>query len=370
MSGAGAAGAPTRRRRRRAPPGSTPGTLIADPDAQRPRVRIIGYGPDDLEERTIERIEEIEPLIGRWPVTWVNVEGLADLDLIRGLGALFGLHRLALEDVVNVHQRAKVEEYEDHLFIVTRMVEANAAPETEQMTLFLDERCLLTFQERHGDGFDPIRERIRGHRGQIRSMGPDYLAYALLDAVIDGYFPVLEAYGEELEEIEDAVMSAPESAQVGEIHGLKRDLLSLRRAVWPQREMIHGLGRDGLRYVSDQTRIYLRDCYDHTVQLIDVLETYREIASGLVDIYLSSVSARMNEVMKVLTIIATIFIPLGFVASVYGMNFDPDVSPWNMPELRWAFGYPMALGIMTLVALGLLAYFRAKGWLGGPRLRR
>jgi magnesium transporter len=231
--------------------------------------------------------------------------------------------------------------------------------------MFLNDRILLTFQERPGDCFDLVRDRIRKRRGQIRNRGADYLTYALLDAVIDGYFPVLEACGERLETLETSVIAEPSRDQVVQVHDMKRDLLSLRRAVWPQREMVNALTRDSTAFVSDQTQVYLRDCYDHTVQLMDMVETYREIASGLLDIYLSSVGTKMNEIMKVLTIIATIFIPLSFIAGLYGMNFDPKASPWNMPELAWYWGYPVALALMLAVALGLLVYFRRKGWIGG-----
>ncbi len=353
------------RRIRRAPPGASPGTLIADPSAAAPRIRLIAYGPDALEDHDVARVEELNSVIGEWPVTWINVDGLADLDLIRRLGELFGIHGLALEDVVNVHQRPKVEQYEDHAFIVTRMIHGEQAPESEQIALFLGEHFLLTFQERSGDCFDPVRERLRQRRGRIRERKADYLAYALLDAVIDGYFPVLEIYGERLENLEDAVTESPSGRQVGEIHAIKRDLLALRRVVWPQREMVNALTRDSSNFVTEGTLPYLRDCYDHTIQLMDLVETYREIASGLVDIYLSSVSARMNEVMKVLTIIATVFMPLGFIAGVYGMNFDRAASPWNMPELGWYWGYPFVLALMTGIAVGLVFYFRSKNWIGG-----
>ncbi len=351
--------------RRRTPPGSSPGTLIADPGARRPVVRVIGYGTADLEESEAASLDDIARIRGKWPVTWVNVDGLGDLEFLRALGEMFGLHRLALEDVVNVHQRPKVEEYEDHLFIVSRMVAVNDPPHTEQIAMFLGDGYLLTFQERSGDCFDPVRERIRRHRGQIREVGADYLAYALLDAVIDGYFPVLEAYGEELEILEDRVLAAPHRDHVVTIHELKRNLLALRRAIWPQREMISALARNAAKQITEPTRLYLRDCYDHIIQLIDILETFREVASGLVDVYLSSVSARMNEIMKVLTIIATIFIPLSFITGLYGMNFRTDLSPWNMPELSWYFGYPLALGLMAAVAGVLLYFFWRRGWLGG-----
>ncbi len=363
--------APSRRKlptsARAAPPGSAPGTLIPSPLATKPVINVIGYGGESVEERQITDIRELESLVGKSPVTWVNVDGLGDVEIVRELGEVFGLHRLTLEDVINVHQRPKVEDFSDHAFIVTRMIGRQTAPETEQVSMILGDGFLLTFQERPGDCFDLVRERIRKHRGVIRENKADYLAYALLDAVLDGYFPVLEAYGERLEELETRVTADPRSARAGDIHNLKRDLLLLRRAVWPQRDMINGLSRKASPFVSDQTEVYLRDCYDHAIQLMDILEIYREVASGLVDVYLSSMSARMNEVMKVLTIIATIFIPLSFIASVYGMNFDRSVSPWNMPELRWYLGYPFALGLMAVLAGGLLYHFRRRGWIGPAR---
>ena len=350
--------------KRSAPPGSAPGTLIADPSATAPDVHLLAYGADSVEEHDIEEVGEIRSLVGTAPVIWVNVDGLGDIEVIRELGEIFGLHRLTLEDVINVHQRPKVENYADHTFIITRIIDRDFAPDTEQMSMVLGEGFLLTFQERKGDCFDLVRERIRKHRGVIRESKADYLAYALIDAATDNYFSVLEAYGERLEALEIAVMAEPSPSQIGEIHDLRRDLLLLRRSVWPQRDMIGELTRRSSPFVSESTEIYLRDCHDHAFQIMDILETYREIAFGLVDVYLSSMSARMNEIMKVLTIIATIFIPLGFIASVYGMNFDADVSPWNMPELRWYFGYPFALGLMALLAGGLLYHFRRKGWFG------
>ena len=239
--------------------------------------------------------------------------------------------------------------------------------------MFLGAQFLLTFQERPGDCFEPIRARLRSGRAKIRDRQADYLAYALLDAVIDGYFPVLEAMGERLEVLEDRVIARPADIEAAEIHEIKRDLLLLRRTVWPQREMVNALTRETSPYVTDQTRLYLRDCYDHTIQLMDIVETYREIATGLIDVYLSSVSTRLNEIMKVLTIIATIFIPLGFITGIYGMNFDRGASPWNMPELGWYWGYPVVVGLMAGLALGMLYYFYRIGWIlggGGKDSRR
>ena len=356
-------------RKRRVPPGASPGTLVADPTAFQPTVRLIAYGPDDLEEVEIGDLQELEPLIGKHAVTWIDIIGLGNLDLIRRLGEMFKLHGLALEDVVNLHQRPKLEDYAEHAFIVTRMIEDGPSPTPEQVSMFLGERFLLTFQERPGDCFEPVRARLRSSRGQIRSRRADYLAYALLDAVIDGYFPVLEALGERLEVLEDRVITRPADMEAAQIHEIKRELLLLRRAIWPQREMVNALSRETSPYVTDQTRPYLRDCYDHTIQLMDIVETYREIATGLVDVYLSSVSTRLNEIMKVLTIIATIFIPLGFITGIYGMNFDRGASPWNMPELGWYWGYPVVVALMAVLALWMLYYFYRKGWILGSGKR-
>jgi len=354
----------------RAPPGSSPGLLIADPDSPPPIIRVIAYGPEEIVEKTIEDLAEAEALIGRTPVAWINVDGLGDVDTIERIGKMFGVHRLALEDVVRVHQRPKVEEYPEHTFIVLRIPQMNGRVDTEQLSIFLGSNYVLTFQERHGDCFDPVRERLRLHRGRIRESGCDYLAYALLDAAIDAYFPVLETYGEEIEDLEDVLTEHAGREIANRVHQVKRDLLTLRRAIWPLREMVNTLIRDRSPHITESTAIYLRDCYDHAIQLLDIVETYRDIASGLLELYLSSVSTRLNEVMKVLTIIATIFIPLGFIASIYGMNFDGDASPYNMPELGWSFGYPFALGLMAVVGFGLLYFFYRSGWLGRPRKTR
>lgn len=356
--------------KRRTPAGAPPGTLIVDPSANKSKLQVIGYGPDEFEELEVSKAKDIGPLMERWPVVWVNVDGLADLDLIRDLGAKFDLHSLALEDIVNAHQRPKVEEYADKTFIVARMVHREQEHLTSQVSLFLCEGVLLTFLERSGDCFELVRNRIRKHRSLIRERKADYLAYSLLDSLIDEYFPVLEDYGERLEDLEATVLESLSSDHIAQIHHLKRDLLTIRRAVWPMREMINALTRDTIPHVQEQTRFYLRDCYDHTIQLMDVVEVYREIATGLIDVYLSSSSARMNEIMKMLTIIATIFMPLGFIASLYGMNFDPSVSPWNMPELGWYFGYPYALLIMATIAGGMFWFFWRKGWIGKNRDRQ
>ena len=350
--------------RRRTSPGATPGSIAVDPEARQSVVRVIAYDAGQFEDREIRSLDQLQEFLDRWPVTWLNVEGLGNAATIQKIGTVFRLHKLALEDVVNVHQRAKVEDYQDHLFITARMVEFSGSLETEQISFFLGKNFVLTFQERPGDCLEPVRERIRKGQGQIRQSGADYLAYALLDAIIDNYFPVLEHYTERIEELDEQVTAGDAPRTIARIHSLRRDLLLLRRTIWPHREAINALARDPNPLISGDTRLFLRDCADHTVQIIDLVETYREMCSDLRDYCLSAVSNRMNEIMNVLTVIATIFIPLSFIAGVYGMNFDPAVSPWNMPELKWFLGYPFALASMLLVAGGMLYFFRRRGWLG------
>ncbi len=348
----------------RTPPGTAPGTLIIDPQAPRPQIHLIAYGPESVIEQEIEDVQSLSRYLSHHPVTWINVEGLGDASVLAKIGEIFGVHRLAMEDVVNVHQRAKVEQYQNHYFIVARIPRAEGRLESEQLSLFLGKDYLLTFQERQVDCFESVRSRIRKTGGRIRNTGADYLAYALLDSIIDSYFPVLENYGERIEMLEDEVLVHATSEVMSQIHDARRDLISLRRLVWPLREAISALTREPTPLISEDTRIYLRDCYDHTIQIIDLLENHRDVAASLMEVYLSRISHRMNEVMKILTIFTTIFIPLGFIAGVYGMNFEREGSPWNMPELGWRFGYSFALGLMLVVAVSMLLFFRRKGWLG------
>ena len=353
-----------RRPAQRAPAGSAPGTLATPPAGAAPTtVRMIAYGPERLTEATIAAVSDLDRVEPGAQVTWIDVQGLGDLDVLRALGERFGLHPLALADIVHPNQRAKVEDYEAHLFIVVRMPNLDDRLWTEQLSMIVGAGFVVTFQEQPGDCFDEVRERLREGKGRIRAEGADYLAYTLLDALIDSYFPLLERYGEALDAIEREVVATPDAGHLTRIHVLKRDLLELRRALWPMREVTSQLLRDDVAFIGASTRLFLRDCADHVFQLMDMVEIDRELASSLIDLHLSSLSMRMNETMKVLTIIATIFIPLGFIAGVYGMNFDRSVSPFNMPELGWYLGYPFALGLMLAVALGLLAYFRRKGWL-------
>lgn len=352
-----------KKNRHRHPPGTPPGTIAIDPQSPRPQLRVMAYGPSGFVERDITDLAELANLRAASAVLWLDVQGLGDAAIVEALGSVFGLHRLALEDVVNVHQRSKVEVYEGNVFVVVRQPEAERPLVTEQVSLFLGSDFVLSFQDRPGDCFDPVRARLR-REGPIRSRGADYLLYALVDATVDSWFPVLERYGEALETAEDTILGSPRQRVIGEVHELRRDFLALRRAVWPLRDALGVLYRDSTPLISADTRVYLRDCYDHSVQIIDLLENSRELSAELTDLYLSMVSYRMNAVMKVLTIISTIFLPLSFIAGVYGMNFDTSISRWNMPELGWPFGYPLVLGLMAGIAVGFLLYFRRKGWLG------
>jgi magnesium transporter len=347
-------------------PGTLPGTLHINSDATPSILVLIDYDEASATRVQLPTPEDCVPYLDSKSVSWVDVRGLGSEDVLQRLGVVFRLHPLALEDLVNVPQRPKIEEYDDQLLIITRMVmplRQGHGCVTEQVSFILGQHYLLTVQEEpERDTFRSVRDRIRTCKGTIRKHGADYLAYALIDTIIDGFFPVLEAYGEQIEELEAEVVASPTRQTLEKIHILKRELLHLRRAIWPQRDALNSLIRDGNDLISDEVRIYLRDCYDHAVQVLDMVETYRELAASLMDVYLSSVSNRMNEVMKLLTVISSIFIPLTFIAGVYGMNFDPQASPWNMPELQWYYGYPLCWTLMLSSATGLIVFFWKRGW--------
>jgi magnesium transporter len=345
---------------RRSLPGSAPGTLIVDPNAPKPVIHVMEYGIDHMVEKDVDDVQAIRPFLSQWPVTWINVAGLGDLSVITKLGEIFNLHRLALEDVINVHQRPKVEQYKNYCYIVLRAVRDVEGFASEQVSIFLGKNFVLSFQEQPGNYFDPVLTRVREGKGRTRTAGPDHLMYALVDALIDGYFPVLEHYGEKLESLEDAIVAQPTGRFFEQIHEMRHSLLSLRRAAWPLRETMNTLHREPIPLIDEEERIYLRDCYDHVVQIIDLLENYRDVTSGLMEVYLSSISNRTNEIMKVLTILTAVFIPMTLIAGIYGMNFK------HLPELEWRWGYPFAIGLMLLFAAGLLLYFKARGWLGSP----
>jgi len=348
--------------RRRVTPGSSPGGFVLDPTAPPTQIEVMAFDLNNLLEQQLEGAGHLEPVLGRHALSWVNVDGLGDEAELREVARVFGMHHLALEDVVHVNQRPKVEAFGDQLFVVLRMPRGEDGMDTEQFSLMLGKGFVVSFQEHPGDCLDPVRKRIRDARPRIRGGGSGYLAYALLDAVVDAYFPVLERIGDRLEELEQRILTGSDDRALEELHGLKRDLTTLRRFVWPMRETLSGLSRLEHPLLSEEAKVHLRDTHDHAIQLLDIVESYRDVGSGLMDLYLTQVSNRMNEVMKVLTIISTIFIPLSFLAGLYGMNFDRG-SRWNMPELGWALGYPALLVTMAVIAGGLILYFKRRGWL-------
>jgi magnesium transporter len=335
-------------------------------------LRLFRYGPDELAEGEVDLdgLAATAAASGRHSVSWFDFVGVGHGPSLTAIGEVFDLHPLVVEDIANTYQRPKADTYEDHVFIVLRVPYGGSSPDLEQIGMIVGPGLVLTFQERAGDCFEPVRERLRTGRVRLRGSGSDYLAYALIDAAIDSFFPILEHHGERLEDLEQAVLHASSPETLAEVQRAKRDLLRLRRSLWPYRELIGVLSREDTDAFGHETQVFLRDCHDHTVQLVELVEHYREIGAGLVDLHMSIVSNRMNEVMKTLTIIATIFIPLTFIAGVYGMNFDPAASPWNMPELSWYWGYPMAMGLMAAVGILTAVYFRRKGWLGTARPAR
>ena len=342
--------------------GFPPGTLIhiGEKKAEELKITAIDYDGTNFQEREIKTIEVCFPLKDKPTITWINLDGLHQVDILEKLGHCYGLHPLVLEDILNTDQRPKMEDYGEYLYIVLKMLDySNMSKEvvTEQVSLILGPNFVFSFQEREGDVFNPVRERIRNGKGRIRRMGADYLAYALLDSIVDNYFIILEKLGEKIEFLEEKLVSQPTPETLQIIHHLKREMIFLRKAVWPLREVVSGLERGESSLIEQSTGIYLRDVYDHTIQVIDTIETYRDMLSGMLDIYLSSVSNRLNVVMKVLTIIATIFMPLTFLAGIYGMNFK------YMPELEWRWAYPFVWMIMVGIGVFMLVYFRKKRWL-------
>jgi len=343
--------------------GLPPGTLvhIGEKGVGEPKVTLIDYDEANFEEREVKAAEECFPFKEKPTVTWINVEGVHQIEVIEKLGHCFELHPLVLEDILNTDQRPKMEVYGDYIYIVLKMLhegDGNRPVEAEQVSLILGSNFVISFQEgKEGDVFNPVRERVRTGKGLIRKMGPDYLAYSLLDTIVDNYFLILESVGEKVELLEEELMAHPTTTTLQEIQRLKNEMIFLRRAVWPLREVVSGLGRKESPLVKETTEIYLRDVYDHTVQVMDTIEIYREMLSGMLDIYLSSVSNRLNSVMKVLTIIATIFMPLTFIAGIYGMNFK------YLPELEWRWGYLAVWLVFVVVGVSMLIYFRKRKWL-------
>ncbi len=343
--------------------GLPPGTLlhIGRERAGKAKITILDYDEAGYREGETDSVEECFPFKDRPTVTWINIDGVHSGELLEKMGECYGFHPLVLEDVMNTEQRPKMEDYSEYIYIVLKMLrynDQNGGTVSEQISLIAGPNFVFSFQEGiEGDVFGPVRDRIRSDKSRIRKMGADYLAYSLIDAIVDNYFSVLEKLGEKVELLEERIVSNPATETLQEIHFLKREMIFLRKAVWPLREVISAVQRGESPLVLESTKIYLRDIYDHTVQIIDTVETFRDMVSGMLDIYLSSLSNRMNAVMKVLTIIATIFMPLTFVAGIYGMNFK------YMPELEWRLGYPMFWTVILVVAVSMLIFFRKKDWL-------
>jgi len=321
-------------------------------------IHIIDYTSDTVEETEVTTIKECIPFKNRQSVTWINIENLEDVDIIDQIGNLFNIHPLIVEDIKLTGQRPKMEEFDTYNYFVLRMFSyQNKKIDTEQVSIIMGESYIITFQEKPGDVFDPIRKRIRAKKYRINTLSSDFLAYSLIDIIIDNYYVILESFGEQVEHLEDILLVNPTKESLHEIHSLKRKVLHLRRSVWPLRELITNFERSESELIETSTHQYIRDIYDHVIQIIDTVETYRDSLSGMLDIYLSSVNNRMNEIMKVLTIISTIFIPLTFITGLYGMNFK------YMPELSLKWGYPAVISIMIITVTGLIIYFKRKKWL-------
>ncbi len=340
--------------------GAPPGTLFIAGDAEKSEIRAIRYGEDHLAEIDVSDPEEILPLLAQEGVVWIDVRGLGDETMLRRLATIFSIHPLAIEDIVNIPQRPKAAHYDEHLLVVTRMARLRGPLDLdiEQVSILFGDGFVVTFQERVGDVLEPVRNRLRVGSGAIRRLGADYLAYCILDTITDAYFPILEATGEYLEALEDRIVESPGPRTLATLSDAKHFLLNLRRAMWPMRDAAAALARDPSRFIHEEVRLYLRDTYDHCVQSAEVTETFRELVSDLMNTYLSVVANRTNDIMRVLTIAATIFIPLTFITGLYGMNFD------DMPEYHLDWAYPVVLVVMVAIAIGLTAFFWRRGWLG------
>ena len=349
----------TRRNRKT---GLAPGTPIhiGERRTKSTKITVFEYDASTVRERQLASVQECGECKDSKGVVWINIDGIHDISVVETVGKVFGIHPLVQEDIVNSNQRPKVEEYDSYLFAIVKMLyeeQTNGGLQTEQVSVIVTPKIVISFQEREGDVFDPVRERLRTGKGTVRQRGSDYLAYCLIDAIVDHYFQIMENLEDRILPLEEEVVSDPRPQVLQNVHALKSDLVFLRRSLWPLREMLARLYREQLPLIQADTRPFLRDVHDHTIQVIEILESFQEIVSGMMDIYMSSISNRMNNIMKVLTIIATIFIPLTFIAGIYGMNFQ------RMPELTWRWGYPAVLGLMFLILIGMLIYFKRRKWL-------
>ena len=339
--------------------GAKPGTLMIAKESPPPRIRIIRYTEEECFDDVVESVEAIAIELAKPGVIWIDVQGMGDESIIRAIGDLFSIHMLALEAIVNAPQRPKTETFDLHQLFISRMVSLNEATklDVEQVSILFGKNYVLTFQEHFGDVLDPVRKRIRSSKTVMRKSGADYLAYAIIDTIIDGYYPVLEQYGEYLEELEASVVADASPDMLDKINRVKRSLLVLRRGIWPQRDALNILIRDDCSFIKDETKVFLRDCHDHCTQVADVLETFRETAGALLSTYLSALGNKQNEVMRILTIMSSIFIPLTFMAGIYGMNFE------SMPELKFPIAYPILLFVMGCTVVAMLFYFKHLGWI-------
>jgi magnesium transporter len=353
-------------RKQHPPAGSRPGTLAIPPESPPPRIHVYQYTADELVERPIAQVEELVPFAKSDKTVWVDVRGLGDEKVLRRIAELFEIDGLSLEDAVNLPQRAKSEARDRHQVIIARLpiLTEDGGVDTPQVCLLLGKRHLVTFQQESLGAFDPVRERLRSGIGPIRTLGPDYLAYALIDTVIDRYYPPAESLSYELEDLEDAISEGDDPDAMSRLQDIRRQIVILRRVGWPQREAITSLIRDQTPFVTDEVRAYLRDTQDHIAQIVELIDSCREMTVSLMDIHIASVGQRTNEVMKVLTIVASIFIPLTFIAGIYGMNFE------YMPELRRHNAYPMVIAGMAVVAAMMFGYFWHRGWIGARRRSR
>lgn len=347
-------------------PGTAPGTLDETPVAEAvpATIRLIHYSGTVYEEKELASVLDSQAYLGKRAVTWIHIQGHPRPELLREIGQLIDLHSLAMEDIMNLGQRPKIEEYEDQLFITLNLPEQHREETTiVQLSLIVDEHCLISFCPAMTDPFEPVRKRLRKHSGRIRERKVDYLLYAITDLVIDHGFPLLDDIGDELEALEDDLLERPEDVSTGTIHSLRRRLLLLRRSLWPHQDAVGYMLHDEHPLIQDETAVYFRDCHDHAVRIIEILDNYRDMTANLLDVQLASSSHRLNETMRVLTVIATIFIPLTFITGIYGMNFSNPDSPWAMPELGWYYGYPLVLLAMIVVVAGMFIYFKRNKWL-------